>query len=46
MAGFGPFDCSDTETLRKVVFPVFKSTIIGLQERGHVKQIDGFEEPG
>ena len=44
--GVGPLHVSKTETLSKVVFPVFRSTIIGAHERGHAKQRDGVEDPG
>ena len=44
--GVGPLHVSETETISKVVSPVFRSTIIGAHERGHAKQRDGVEDPG
>lgn len=41
-----PEPASGTETGSIVVFPVFKSTIMGANDTGHAKQIDGIEEPG
>lgn len=44
--GKGTLPLSDAETGRTMVLPVFKSTRIGAEERGHAKHTDGMDEPG
>jgi hypothetical protein len=43
--GASPLSTSATVTGSKVVFPVFKSTMMGADESGHARQRDGVEDP-